>query len=138
MTAHRARPDWAAVRRELVDVHFPAAERIVVGMDNLNTHDPASLDAAFEPAEAMRIRDTLEIPYTPKHGSWLNVAEIEFSGLSRQGLDRRVPDRATLAAAVAAWTADRNAAGAAVDRRFTTADTRITLKHLYPIPQPAT
>jgi len=138
VTAHRARPDWAAVMRELVDVHFPAAERIVVVMDNLNTHDPASLYAAFEPAEAKRIRDKLEIHYTPKHGSWLNVAEIEFSVLSRQCLDRRVPDRATLAAAVAAWTADRNAAGAAVDWRFTTADARIKLKHLYPIPQPAT
>jgi hypothetical protein len=104
--------------------------------DNLNTHEPASLDQAFEPAEAKRIWDKLEIHPTPKHGSWLNVAEIELSVLGRQCLDRRIPDKPTLTTEVAAWVADRNAEGAAVEWRFTTADARIKLKHLYPVPQP--
>ena len=137
VTAQRTRVDWAEVIRELVDVHFPAAERITLVMDNLNIHDPASLYQAFEPAEAKRLWDKLEVHPTPKHGSWLNIAEIEFSVLSRQCLDRRIPDQATLAAEVAAWVADRNAEGAAVDWRFTTEDARIKLKHLYPVPQPA-
>jgi hypothetical protein len=136
VTDHRTRIDWAHQMRELVDVHFPDAPRITLVLDNLNTHDPASLYQAFEPAEAKRIRDRLDVHYTPKHGSWLNIAEIEFSVLSRQCLDRRFPDRATLEAEVAAWVADRNAEGAAVDWRFTTEDARIKLRHLYPVPQP--
>jgi hypothetical protein len=123
--------------RDLVDVRFPAAERITLVLDNLNTHAPASLYQAFAPAEAKRIWDKLEVHYTPKHGSWRNIAEIEFSVLSRQCLARRIPDRATLETEAAAWVADRNAVGAAVDWRFTTADARIKLNHLYPVPQPA-
>jgi DDE superfamily endonuclease len=136
VTEHRTRVDFAHAIRELVDVHFPTAERIVLVLDNLNTHEPASLYQAFAPAEAKRLWDKLEVHPTPKHGSWLNIAEIEFSVLGRQCLDRRIPDQATLATEVAAWVADRNAEGAAVDWRFTTADARIKLKHLYPVPQP--
>ena len=132
VTERRTAVDWAECMRELVDVHFPDAERIVVVLDNLNTHLPASLYAAFEPAEAKRIWDKLEFHYTPKHGSWLNMAEIEFSVLSRQCLERRIADRETLAAEVTAWEEERNASGATVDWRFTTADARIKLKHLYP------
>ena len=92
VTAHRTRVDWAHQIKELVDVRYPQAERIVLVMDNLNTHSPASLYEAFPPAEAKRLADKLEIHHTPKHGSWLNIAEIELSVLSRQCLDRRVPD----------------------------------------------
>ncbi len=132
VTERRTAIDWAECMRELVDVHFPDAERIVVVLDNLNTHLPASLYVAFEPAEAKRIWDKLEFHYTPKHGSWLNMAEIELSVLSRQCLERRIADRETLAAEVEAWEEERNASGATVDWRFTTADARIKLKHLYP------
>lgn len=138
VTERRTRIDFAHAIRDLVDVHFPAAERIVLVLDNLNTHDPASLYQAFAPAEAKRVWDRLEIHHTPKHGSWLNVAEIELSVLEGQCLDRRMPDRATLAAAVAAWVADRNAEAVTIDWQFTTADARTKLKHLYPIPQPVT
>jgi len=137
VTDRRTRLDFAHAMRDLVDIRFPAAARITLVLDNLNTHDPASLYQAFEPAEAKRIWDKLDVHYTPKHGSWLNIAEIEFSVLSRQCLERRIPDRTTLATEVAAWVADRNADGAAVAWRFTTADARIKLKHLYPVPQPA-
>ncbi|MDQ5854070.1 MAG: transposase [Chloroflexota bacterium] len=122
--------------RELVDVHFPDAERITVVQDTLNTHTPAALYAAFPPEEAKRIWDKLEFHYTPKHGSWLNMAEIELSVLSRQCLDRRIPDQATLRAEVAAWEGERNGSGATVHWRFTTADARIKLKHLYPSIEP--
>ncbi len=132
VTNHRKACDWAECMRELVDVQFPEAERITVVLDNLNTHTPAALYAAFEPAEAKRIWDKLEFHYTPKHGSWLNMAEIELSVLSRQCLERRIPDQETLAMEVAAWEEERNASGATVDWRFTTADARIKLKHLYP------
>jgi len=128
----RTRVDWAHCIRELVDVHYPDAEQIVLVMDNLNTHTPASLYEAFPPAEAKRLADKLEIHYTPKHGSWLNMAEIELHALAGQCLDRRLPDQATLTAEVAAWETDRNAAASAIDWRFTTADARIKLKHLYP------
>ncbi len=138
VTARRTRADWAHQIEDLVDVHYPDAERIVLVLDNLNVHAPASLYEAFEPAEAKRLWDKLEVHYTPKHGSWLNVAEIELSVLSRQCLDRRLPDQDTLAAEVAAWTAARNAAAVTVEWQFTTADARIKLKHLYPIPVPAT
>ncbi len=132
VTARRTKADWAHQIKNLVDVRFPEAERIVLVMDNLNTHTPASLYEVFAPAEAKRLADKLEIHYTPKHGSWLNIAEIELSVLSRQCLDRRVPDAATLAVEIAAWQARRNAASTGVDWRFTTADARIKLKRLYP------
>ncbi len=132
VSARRTRVDFAHCIKELVDVHYPAAERIVLVLDNLNTHAPASLYAAFPPAEARRRTDKLELHYTPKHGSWLNMAEIELHVLAGQCLDRRLPDQATLATEVAAWEAARNAADSAIDWRFTTADARIKLKHLYP------
>jgi hypothetical protein len=116
----------------LVDVHYPAAERVVLVMDNLNTYSPISLYAAFPPAEAKRLADKLESHYTPRHGSWLNMAVIEQGVLQRQCLDRRLGDRATLERSVAAWVVTRNAAGQRVDWRFTTADARIKLKHLFP------
>jgi hypothetical protein len=128
VSARRTRIDWAHCVKDLVDVHYPDAERIVLVQDNLNTHTPASLYAAFEPAEAKR----LELHYTPKHGSWLNMAEIELAVLAEQCLDRRLADQATLEREVAAWQAARTAAGRGVDWRFTTADARIKLKHLYP------
>ncbi len=133
VTDRRTAVDWAQCMRDLVDVHFPEAERITVVQDNLNTHTAAALYAAFEPAEAKRIWDKLEFHHTPKHGSWLNMAEIELSVLSRQCLDRRIPDQPTLSTEVAAWEGDRNAMRATVDWRFTTADARIKLKHLYPV-----
>ena len=129
----RTRRDFAHVIKDLVDVQYPDAEQIVLVMDNLNTHSPASLYEAFAPAEARRLTDRLEIHYTPKHGSWLNMAEIELHVLAGQCLDRRLPDRATLTGEVAAWQAARNAADRAIDWRFTTADARIKLKHLYPV-----
>ena len=132
VTARRTKVDWAHCVRELVDVHYPDAECIVLVLDNLNTHTPASLYEAFPPAEARRIAERLEIHHTPKHGSWLNMAEIELSVLSGQCLDRRMEDRATLRAEVSAWNVDRNAAGKGVNWRFTTDDARIKLKHLYP------
>jgi hypothetical protein len=132
VTNRRTKVDWAHQIKTLVDVRYPQAERIVLVQDNLNTHTPASLYDAFPPAEAKRLADKLELHYTPKHGSWLNMAEIELSVLSRQCLDRRVPDVATLEAEVAAWEARRNTAGGKVDWRFTTEDARIRLKRLYP------
>ena len=99
----RTRLDWAHCIKELVDVHYPDAERIVLVLDNLNTHTPASLYEAFPPAEAKRLADKLELHYTPKHGSWLNMAEIELGVLAGQCLDRRLADRATLEREVAAW-----------------------------------
>jgi hypothetical protein len=132
VTDQRTKVDWAHCMRELVDVHFPAAERIVLVMDNLNTHKLASLYEAFSPQEARRILEKLEIHYTPKHGSWLNMAEIELSVLSRQCLNRRIPDQAALQAQVAAWELQRNAAASTVKWRFTTADARIKLHRLYP------
>lgn len=128
----RTRRDFAAFLKELVDRHYPDAEKIVLVLDNLNIHSPASLYHAYAPAEAKRLTDKLEIHYTPKHGSWLNIAEIELSALQRQCLDRRMPDRETFAAEIAAWVRARNAADVTVDWRFTTDDARIKLKRLYP------
>ena len=128
----RTRLDFARCVQALVDVHYPQADRIVLVLDQLNTHSPASLYAAFPPAEAKRLADKLEIHHTPKHGSWLNIAELELAVLQRQCLDRRLPDRAALAREVAAWAARRNAVGAAVDWQFTTADARTKLRRLYP------
>jgi transposase len=132
VTERRTKVDWAEQIRELVDLRYPEAERIVLVMDNLNTHTPASLYEAFEPKEAKRLADKLEIHYTPKHGSWLNMAEIELSVLSRQCLERRVPDYETLEAEVAAWQERRDGAGGKIDWRFRTEDARIKLKRLYP------
>jgi DDE superfamily endonuclease len=132
VTERRTRLDWARVIQYLVDERYPDADRIVLVLDNLNTHSPASLYEAFAPAEAKRLTDKLEIHYTPKHGSWLNMAEIELSVLSRQCLGDRIPDRETLAAKTAAWETDRNRAAGPVNWRFTTADARIKLKRLYP------
>jgi DDE superfamily endonuclease len=132
----RTRVDWAECVREVVDGYFPEAERITLVQDNLNTHTPASLYEAFDAAEAKRLADKLEIHYTPKHGSWLNMAEIELSVLSRQCLDQRLADRLTMEQEVAAWEQRRNADSRRIDWRFTTADARIKLKHLYPVIQP--
>ena len=132
VTEHRTRADWAGFMRTLADTVFPTAERIVVMEDNLNTHGPASFYEAYPPVEARRLTERFEFHYTPKHGSWLNMAEIELSVLARQCLDRRIPDAATLATEVAAWVTQRNAAGATIDWQFTTEDARIKLKHLYP------
>ena len=136
VTERRTRRDWAQVIKELVDVQFPTAERLVLVLDNLNTHAAASLYEAFPPAEAKRLWDKLEIHYTPKHGSWLNVAEIELSVLGRQCLDRRLPDPATLTTEVAAWEVARNAERVTISWQFTTEDARIKLKHLYPVLEP--
>jgi hypothetical protein len=132
VTERRTKADWAHQIKHLIDVRYPDAEGIALVMDNLNTHTPAALYEVFPPAEAKRLADKLEIHYTPKHGSWLNIAEIELSVLSRQCLDRRVPDFATLAAEVAAWQDRRTAAGGTVNWRFSTEDARIRLKRLYP------
>jgi DDE superfamily endonuclease len=132
LSEQRTRLDFAQCIKDLVDVHYPAADRIVLVLDHLNTHSPASLYEAFSPAEAKRLADKLEIHYTPKHGSWLTMAEIELSVLQRQCLNRRLEDRATLEGEVAAWVAARNDRVTSIDWRFTTADARITLKRLYP------
>ena len=132
VTERRTRLDFAEVIRELVDVHFPDAEKIVLVMDNLNTHKPASLYEAFPPAEARRLIEKLEIHYTPKHGSWLDMAETELSVLTKQCLDRRIPEMETLKAEVRAWLEQRNAQQATIDWRFTTDQARIKLKRLYP------
>jgi hypothetical protein len=132
----RTRLDWARCVKDLVDVHYPAAERLVLVMDQLNTHTPASLYAAFPPAEAKRLADKLEIHFPPKHGSWLNMAEIELGILERQCLRRRLPDRAAVEREAAAWAARRNAAARRIDWQFTTADTRTKLRRLYPANEP--
>ena len=128
----RTAVDWAHVIREVADELYPRAERIVLVMDQLNTHSVASLYEAFPPAEARRLAAKLEIHHTPKHGSWLNIAELELSVLARQCLDDRMPDQPTLTRATAAWEYTRNRRRSAVNWRFTTKDARIKLKHLYP------
>lgn len=132
-TDRRTQPDWAWAMKELVDVHYPQAKRILVVLDNLNTHTPASFYATFEPAEAKRIADRLEFHPTPKHGSWLNMAEIELSVLGRQCLNRRIPDKTALQRETTCWEQVRNDKGSIVDWRFNTDDARIKLKRLYPI-----
>lgn len=136
ITARRTKEDWAACMCDLVDVHFPQAKRIRVVEDNLNTHTPAALYEALPPEEAKRILDRLEFHYTPKHGSWLNMAEIELSVLNGQCLDRRIADQAALEKEVAAWEKTRNERRATVNWRFTTAEARIKLKRLYPSLEP--
>ena len=132
VTDRRTKADWARVVKQLVDEDYPDKERIVLVMDNLNTHHPASLHQALEPAEARRIAERLEIHYTPKHGSWLNMAEIEIGVLARQCLDRRIPDQRVLRREVAMWQEQRNLDTVRVNWRFTTADARTKLKSLYP------
>lgn len=132
VTERRTRVDWAHLIRGLCDTHYPHAEKIVLVMDNLNTHAGASLYEAFAPDEAKRLYDRLEIHYTPKHGSWLNMAEIELSVLQRQCLTRRLPDIEILAQETTAWMNARNNASIKVEWQFTTPDARIKLKHLYP------
>jgi hypothetical protein len=132
VTEQRTTLDFAEVVRDLLEVRYPHAEKVVLVMDNLNTHKPAALYAAFEPAVARALLERLEIHHTPKHGSWLNMAEIELSVLSRQCLDRRIPDLDTLTQEVAAWEQARNADLRPVNWRFTTPDARIKLKRLYP------
>ncbi len=132
VTQRRTKIDWAYCVREMVDQIYPDAEQIVLVMDNLNTHNKSSLYEAFEPAEAKRIADKLEIHYTPKHGSWLDMAEIELGILSRQCLSRRIDNMEQLKNEVAAWQVIRNTAEAKVNWRFTTKDARIKLKKLYP------
>ena len=136
VTDQRTGTDCAHILKELVEVHYPDAERIVLVTDNLNTHTPAVLYATFPPEEAHRIASKLEWHYTPKHGSWLDMAEIELSVLARQCLDQRIPDKAALKGAVALWQAKRNLAGTTIKWRFTTADARIKLRSLYPAIQP--
>ena len=132
VTEQRTHVEWTYCMRDLVDVHFPNAIRIRVIQDNLNTHNPAFLYEVFEPAEAKRILDKLEFHYTPKHGSWLNMAEIEFSVLARQCLDRRIADEEALIQEIRSWQVRRNKLKATVDWQFTTKDARIKLKKLYP------
>jgi len=133
LSDRRIRIDFAQCIKELADVHYPAAERIVLVLDQRNTHSLASLYQAFPPAEAKRLADRLEIHYTPNHGSWLNMAEIELSILARQCLNRRLADRAMMEREAAAWVAARNGASTTFDWQFTTADARIKLKRLYPV-----
>jgi hypothetical protein len=136
VTERRTRRDYAACIRDLVDIHYVQAKRIRLVQDNLNTHDGASLYEAFSPAEARRILDKIEFHYTPKHGSWLNMAETELGILSRQCLDRRLEDRPILTSEVAAWETDRNNLQCKVHWQFTTADARTKLWRLYPVIEP--
>lgn len=124
--------DWAEEIRQLVDEDFPKAKKIVLVMDNLNTHTAGALYEAFEPREARRILDRLEIHYTPKHGSWLNMAEIELSVFTKQCLNRRIPTLRILQREASAWNQDRNQADKGIDWQFTTHKARIKLKNLYP------
>lgn len=133
VTHQRTKVDWAYFIQELVDQHYPHAEKIRLVMDNLNTHTKASLYEAFVPQEAKRIADKLEIHYTPKHGSWLNMAEIELSHLSRQCLADRIENKATLIQEVYAWNKERNDKHAKAHWQFTTDDARVKLRRLYPM-----
>jgi hypothetical protein len=130
--AQRTKIDWAGQVKQLLTVDYPDAETVVLVMDNLNTHGIASLYDAFAPNEAFSLAQRLEIRHTPKHGSWLNIAEIELSALSRQCLDRRISDLDTLNAELAAWQHAINAEGRQVRWQFTTDDARVKLRHLYP------
>jgi transposase len=134
VTERRTKPDFAGEMKRLVDERFPRAIKIRVVLDNLNTHTKAALYEAFAPAEAKRIADRLEFHYTPKHGSWLNMAEIELSILTNQCLDRRIPGAEALTHEVGAWERDRNAEHATVNWQFKVADARTKLKRLYPNP----
>lgn len=133
VTERKTKQDWARAVRDLVDVHFPDAEKIVLVMDNLNTHSLSSLYATFPPSEARRIADKLEIHFTPKHGSWLDMAEIMIGILSRECLSRRIGSEELLREEVAAWEADGNAHRKPFQWRFTTEHARVKLKRLYPV-----
>lgn len=133
VTERRTRIDWASAVRELSDRHYPAAERITVVLDNLNTHGPASFYEAFAPDEARRLAERFDFRYTPKHGSWLNMAEIELSVLSRQCLDRRIGEVGVLRSEIGAWQQKRKETSKAIDWQFTAADARVKLKRLYPV-----
>ena len=135
VTERRTKTDWAECMAELVDVHYPKAQVIEVVLDNLNIHNPAALYEVYEPAEARRILRRLRFHYTPKHGSWLNMAEIELSALGRQCLSGRISDSDTLKDQVAAWEHSRNRVELKMDWRFTSSDARIKLKRLYPLIQ---
>jgi hypothetical protein len=132
VTDRRTAIDYAHALRDLADIHFPNAKKIVLVQDNLNTHKPASLYEAFPPAEARRLVERFEWHYSPRHGSWLNMAESELGVLSNQCLDRRIPDKKTLSREIAFWEKDRNKHHTKADWQFTTADARVKLKHLYP------
>jgi len=132
VTAHRKADDFAYLLRDIVDVHFPQAEKIRVVLDNLNIHSPTSLYTAFAPAEALRILQKLEFHYTPKHGSWLNMVEIELSVLSRQCLGQRIGDIPTLQREVSAWQERRNAQHTTVHWQFSVQNARTKLTRLYP------
>ena len=124
--------DWAYALRDLLDEKYPTAERVILVMDNLNTHSPASFYEAFAPSKARRLTERLDIHNTPKHGSWLNIAECELSVLGRQCLARRIDDAQRLAHEVAAWETDRNLRATRVNWQFTTDDARVKLRSLYP------
>lgn len=130
--SHRTKIDWAGQVEQLLTIDYPDAEKIVLVMDNLNTHAISSLYQAFPPQKAFDLAQRLEIHYTPKHGSWLDIAEIELSCLTRQCLDRRISDLATLNNELAAWQTQTNTNQRQVDWQFTTTDARIKLRHLYP------
>jgi len=132
VTARRTKIDWAHQIRQLVDTDYPDAQRITLVMDNLNTHSPASLYEAFEPLEARRLIEKIEIVHTPKHGSWLNVAEVELAVLEKQSIGGRVPNTIELQMRVKSWAHDRNNATAKVNWQFTTAKARTKLRRLYP------
>lgn len=132
VTAHRCRTDWALAMQELADHIYPDAEKIIVVLDNLNTHSPQSFYETFPAQEARRLCERFEFHYTPKHGSWLNMAEIEFSVLFRQCLNRRIPTVKDLIRVIQAWYRQRNENSDGIDWRFTTEDARIKLKRLYP------
>jgi hypothetical protein len=136
VTRRRTAVDFAEVLRDLADVHYPKAEKIVLVCDNLNTHTPAALYARFAPEEARRLAERFEWHYTPKHGSWLNMAEIELGVLDRQCLGRRIAEYGVLHREAAAWQRRRDAEGKTVDWHFTTADARVKLKRLYPSIRP--
>jgi hypothetical protein len=134
VTDRRTKIDWAECMKFIVDELYPDALKVTIVMDNLNTHSPASLYSCYDPAIAKRISEKLDIQYTPKHGSWLNMAEIEFSALSRQCLNRRIPTQKQLIHEVKAWEHARNETVVRCDWQFTTKDARIKLKKLYPTP----
>jgi hypothetical protein len=132
VTERRTKIDWAQQVKEMLDVRYPNATKVVLVMDNLNTHTTASLYEAFPPVEARRLAERLEIHYTPKHGSWLNMAEIELSVLQGQCLNRRIPDIITIRSEIEAWQMARNNKIMTIDWQFTTATARTKLKRLYP------
>ena len=132
VTEQRCRPDWAWAMKELADEIYPDADKIVVVLDNLNTHAPQSFYETFPAEEARRLCERFEFHYTPKHGSWLNMAEIEFSVLFRQCLSRRIATIEKLNREIQVWCEQRNGSSASIDWRFTTEDARIKLKRLYP------